>query len=115
MAHNMLIPEALIWGFGGTRFVKQIPRAQTHKGGARDNTIGVQNISRPEDLCHSPQLLIHVVLRDLVKMSAHDHVCPAIEAARDKFRKTLPVTTGELLKGDNRYDCIRVGCHEANE
>ena len=108
VAHSMVTPDAREWGFDGVRIVEQIPRAQTHEGGARDYTIGVQNASRPECLCNNPQLLIHIFLRDLVKVSADDHVCPAIDAARDEFRETLPITTGELFKGNNWHDRVRV-------
>src|SRR5258708_40067956 len=100
--HIMLIPNGLKWRFDHTRSVEQIPRTQTHERGARNDTIGVQNASWPECLCHSLQLLIHVFLRDLVKVSADDHVCPPINPARNQFRETLPVTTGKLFKGHNR-------------
>jgi hypothetical protein len=40
---------------------------------------------------------------------------PPIELARDKFRETLPVTTGKLLEGHNQCDRVRVGCYEADE
>ena len=111
----VLIPDRLERRFGQTRSVQQVPRAQTHKGGARNDTIGVQNASRPECLRHSPQLLVHVFLRDLVKVSADDHICPPIDPARDQFRETLPVTTGKFFKGHDRHDRVRVGCHKTDE
>jgi hypothetical protein len=115
ITHSMLIPDGLEWRFGEIGFVEQIPRAQTHEGRARDHTVGVQNTSRPECLRDSLQLLVHIFLRDLVKVSADDHVCPPIEATRDEFRETLPVTAWKLLEGHNWYDRIRVGCHKADE
>jgi len=111
----LLIPDGLKRGFGYARLVEQIPRTQTHERGARDNTIGVQNTFRPECLCHSLQLLIHIVLRDLVQVSANNHVRPPIESIRDKFRETFPITTWDLLERHYRYDRIRVRCHEADE
>jgi len=48
-------------------------------------------------------------------VSAHNHVCSPLEAARDKVRETLPVATGKLFKGDNRYNGVRVRCDEADE
>ena len=92
-----------------------MPCALTHVGGTRDHTIGVQNTLRPECLCHSLQLLIHIFLRDMVQVSADNHIRPPIEPARDKFGETLPVITGNLLERHNRYDRIRFGCHEADE
>jgi len=56
-----------------------------------------------------------MILRDLVQVSANNHVRSPIEPARDKLRETLPVTTRKLFEGHDRYDCIRVGCHEADE
>ena len=60
-------------------------------------------------------MLFHILLRDLIEVSADNHVCPPIEAARDKVRETLPVTTGKLLKGDNRHYGVRIGCDKADE
>jgi hypothetical protein len=80
-----------------------------------DHTIGVQNTSWPGCLCQSPQLLIHILRRDLVQVSADDQVRPPIDPARDKLKETLPVTTWNLIERYNRYDCVRVGCHEASE
>ena len=115
ITYNLLIPDGLKRRFGPYRLVEQIPRTETHEGGARDHTIGVQNTLRPECLCHGLQLLIHIVLRDLVQVSANNHVRPAIEPVRDKFRETFPATTWDLLERHNRYDRVRVGCHEADE
>ena len=75
----------------------------------------MQYASRPEYLCHSFQLLIYIFLRNLVQVRADNHVRLPIEPACDKFRETLPVTTGNLLERYNRYDRVRVGCHEADE
>jgi len=111
----MLIPDGLKRRFGHTRLVEQIHRTQTHEGGARDHTIGVPNTLRPECLGHSPQLLIYIVLRDLVQVSANNRVRPPIEPVRDKFRETFPVATRDLLERHNRYDRVRVRCHEAEE
>ena len=111
----MFVPDGLKSRFGGTRFVEQIHCAQTHEGGARDDTISVQNVVRPECLCHSFQLHIRIFLRDLVKMSTNNHLGPQIEAVRDKFREAPPVPTGKFRKGDNRDDFTRVGCHETHE
>jgi hypothetical protein len=77
-----------------------------------DHTTGVQNASRPGCLCQSPQSLIHIHRRELVQVSADDHVRPPIDPARDKFKVTLPVATWNLIERHNRYDCVRVGCHE---
>jgi len=115
ITHNPLIPDGLKRRLGHTRLVEQIHRTETHEGGARDHTTGVQNTLRPECLCHGLQLLTHIVLRDLVQVSANDHVRPAIEPVRDKVRETFPVTTWDLLERHNRYDRVRVRCHEADE
>ena len=60
-------------------------------------------------------MLFHTVLRDLIEVSANNHVCSPIEAVRDKVRETPPVATGKLFKGDNRYNGVRVGCDKADE
>ena len=60
-------------------------------------------------------MLIHIVSRDLIEVSADNHACPPMDVTRDKVRETLPVTTGKLFKGDNRYNGARVGCNEADE
>ena len=115
ISHSILLPNGLERGFGCLGSVEQISRAQTNEGGARNHTIGVQNASRPECLCDKLQLFIHILLRDLVQVSADNHLPPPLEPARNKFRKTLPVTTVDLLERYDRYDHIRVGCHSAEE
>ena len=98
ITHNMLIMDGLEWRLFRIRPVEQIPCTYTHEGGARDDTIGVQNALRPECFCHSLQLRILIFLRDLVQVSADNHVRPPIEPARNKFRETLPVTTRNLFE-----------------
>ena len=88
------------------RFVEQIPGAQTHEGGASNDAVGIHDISLPERLCHSTELLFHVVLRDLVEMGTDDDVRRPIKAVSNKLGKTLPVATGELFKGDDGYDSV---------
>ena len=60
-------------------------------------------------------MLFHIFWRDLIEVSADDHICPPIEAARDKGRETLPVATGKLFKGDDRHNSVRFGCDKADE
>ena len=60
-------------------------------------------------------MLFHIVCRDLIEVSANDHVCPPIEAARDKVRETPPVATGKLFKGDYWHNSVRIGCDKADE
>ena len=88
------------------RFVQQIPRTETHEGGARDDRIRVHHVFRPEGLCHGLLLLSYVVSRDLVEVSADNDVGPPIETVCDQIRETLPIATRELLEGDNRHNGI---------
>ena len=60
-------------------------------------------------------MLFHTVFRDLIEVSADNHVCHPIKATRDEVRETLPVATGKLLKGDNRYNGVRLRCDKADE
>ena len=115
ITYRTFIPDGLERRFGQNRSIEQIPCTQTHEGGARDHTVGVHNVLRPECLCHGLSLLFHVVSRDLIEVSADDHVCPPIEAARDKVRETPPVATGKLFKRDNRHNDVRLGCDKADE
>ena len=115
ITHSIILPDFLERRFVVTGFVEQISCTQTHEGGAWDDRICVHNVFRPECFCHSLSLLFHVVLRDLIEVSADNHICPPIEAARDKVRETLPVATGKLLEGDNRHNGVRVGCDKADE
>ena len=114
ITQRTLIPNGLEQGFGRFRYVNQISRAQTHEG-ARDDTIGVQHATRPESLFHRLQLLIHIFRRDLVQVSADNHIRPPIEPTRDKCRELLPVTMGKLLERHDRYDRVRVGFQDADE
>ena len=115
ITHSILIPDGLERRFVCVRSVEQISRAETHEGGAMDHTIGVQRASRPECLCHSLQLLTHIFLRDLVQVSADNHVRRPTEPALDKFREMFPITTGKFIERHNGYDCIRFACHEAGK
>ena len=115
ITHSILVPDLREWRFAGIGFVEQIPCAKTHKRGARDDRICVHNVSRPECLRHNHSLLFNIVTRDLVKVSADNHVCSLIEAARHEVRETLPIAKGKLFKGDNRHDGIRVGRDKADE
>ena len=109
ITRSILIPDDLEWRFGWVRSVEQIPRTQTHEGGARDHTTSVQTASRPECLCHNLQSRIHSSLRDLIQVSADNHLRPFIELACNQFRGTLPVAMGNFLERCDRYDRIRVG------
>ena len=108
-------PDCLEWRFGHIRFVEQIRCAQTHEGGAKDDTIGVQHAARPERLFHNLHPFVDTFLRDLVKMGADNHACLPIEAVCDKAGETLPVAIGEVLKRDNRHDHVGVMSSEADE
>ena len=59
--------------------------------------------------------MFYIVLRDLIEVSADNHVCLPIEAVHDKVREKPPVATGNLFEGDNRYNGVRVGCDKADE
>ena len=115
ITHSILLPDFPEWRFVAIGFVEQFSCTQTHEGGAWDDRIYVQNVFRPERFRHGLSLLFHVVTRDLIEVSADDHVCPPIKAARDKVRETLPVATGKLLEGDNGHNGVRVGCDKADE
>ena len=115
MISHLLGPDSLEWRFGYITFVEQIPCAQTHEGGARDDPTGVQRATRPECLFHNLQPFVDIFLRDLVKMSADNYFCLSIEAACDKVGETLPVAVGEILKRDNRHDHVGVINSEAGE
>ena len=60
-------------------------------------------------------MLFHTVFRDLIEVSADNHVCPPMDATRNKVRETLPVITSKLFKGDNRHNDVRVVCDKADE
>ena len=66
---------------------------------------------RPECFCHNLSLLFHIGSRDLIEVSADNHM----DATRDKVRETPPVATGKLFEGDNRHYGVRVGCDKADE
>ena len=60
-------------------------------------------------------MLFYIILRDLIEVSADNHVWPPMDATRDNVRETLPVATGKFFKGDNRHNYVRVGCDKADE
>ena len=83
ITHSILLPDGLKWRFFAIGFVQQIPRTETHEGGAGDDRIRVHHVFRPEGLRHGLLLLFYIVLRDLVEMSADNDAGPPIEAIRD--------------------------------
>jgi hypothetical protein len=115
ITRNTFVPNGLEWRFGSIRLVEQVHRTQTHQGGARDHTIGVQNAARPEGFCHNLQLLLHIVVRDLVKMSADHCVCPSMKPAANKFTETLPMVAWKLLEGYNWHNSVRFRRHVSDE
>ena len=115
ITHSILLPDFLERRFAAIGFVKQISCTQTRDGGAWKDRIFVHNVSWPEYSCHNILIRFYIVLRDLIEVSADYYVCPPMEAACDNVRETLPVTTGKLFKGHNRYNGVRVGCDKADE
>ena len=87
ITHSILLPDFLEWRFAATGFVEQISCTQAHEGGAWNDRICVHNVFGPEYFCHNLSVLIHIVLRDLIEVSADNHVYPPMDATCDKIRE----------------------------